>query len=272
MGADRAQGARGPDAARRDAKRPEPAVFDAHVTRARKRAGSHGDGVRAAARTAPAEPHRVRERDSRPARSRNRRGEVSAVRRFDRRLRQHRRRARHLVHARRGLRERGAEDRAARARLSRGSGAGRLSHEGRHVAGLSHRRTAVRHARRHARAARVPVGWRVHGDGDADLRRQHVADRLRIRAVREAGSPARRRAARRCSTGRAAGATPAETAASRGRGAGPEWSGHLRRSEPARHAAAPAGGGRRRRRRWRRRTWRRRRRCASASRRPRAST
>ena len=91
----------------------------------------------------------------------------------------------------------GAEDQPPRAGLSGGADAGRLSHARRHVAGLSHRRAAVRHARRHARAARVPVRRRVHGDRDADLRRQHVADRLRLGAVRAARDPARRRSARR---------------------------------------------------------------------------
>ena len=54
--------------------------------------------------------------------------------------------------------------------------------------------SAVRYARRLAGQARVSIGWRVHDHGDADLRRQHVADRLRLSGLREARDPARRRA------------------------------------------------------------------------------
>ena len=53
--------------------------------------------------------------------------------------------------------------------------------------------------------ARLSVRRRIHGHGDADLRRQHVADRLRVGAVREARGAARRRAAGAHRIGRAAG-------------------------------------------------------------------
>ena len=62
-----------------------------------------------------------------------------------------------------------------------------------------------------------PSDGEYHDDGDADLRRQHVADRLRLGAVREARSPARRRTHRSCSTGRAAGVRrPAANCGGRG--------------------------------------------------------
>ena len=132
--------------------------------------------------------------------------------------------------------------------------AGRLPHARRHVAGLSHRRAAVRHARRHARAARVPVRRRVHADGDADLRRQHVADRLRVGAVRAARDPARRRAAR---AGRLAGRRTQRSRPTAATAAG------AARAAPARHRIG--GGGQVRPGSVLRRP-RRARRCASASR------
>ena len=88
----------------------------------------------------------------------------------------------------------GAEDQPPRAGLSRAADAGGVPHARRHVAGLPPGRHAVRHARRPRGAAPLPVRRRVPDDGDADLRRQHVADRLRLGAVRAHRDAARRRA------------------------------------------------------------------------------
>ena len=174
--------------------------------RSRERAGSHGGALHAFARPASAEPDGVCQRDPRHARARDRSGGLSAARRLDARLRQHRRRARHLVDTRRSVSERGGENQPPRDRRADAARSGRVPDAGGHVAGLSHRRAAVRHARRHPRQAPLPLRRRVHGDGDADFRRQHVADRLRIRTVREARNPARWRAP---AAGRLAGQPPA---------------------------------------------------------------
>ena len=95
----------------------------------------------------------------------------------------------------------------------------RLPNARRHVAGLPRRRAALRHARRHPPEARVPLRRRVHDHGDADLRRQHVADRVRIRTVREARNPSRRRAsgARRLAGQPSCSARRRRTAAARAR-------------------------------------------------------
>jgi len=93
-------------------RRPDPATYEAMG------AWLEGELDRdAAPYTPPPAPSpqqdRVRELDSRPARPADRSGEISAVGRLDLRLRQHRGRASALVHARRGLRDRGAEDQQA---------------------------------------------------------------------------------------------------------------------------------------------------------------
>ena len=67
--------------------------------------------------------------------------------------------------------------------------------------------------------ARVPVRRRIHDHGDADLRRQHVADRVRLGAVRAARDAARRRAARADRTGRAAAASTPTNCGNRRRAA-----------------------------------------------------
>ena len=64
-----------------------------------------------------------------------------------------------------------------------------------HDAGLSHRRAAVRHARRPAGRAPVSLRRRIHDHDHADLRRQHDAHRLWIGALRADRSPAGRRSA-----------------------------------------------------------------------------
>ena len=111
------------------------------------------------------------------------------------RVRQHRRRARHFLDAGRSVCDRGAEDQQARGWRARGADARRIPHPRGHVAGLSRRRAAVRHARRPAGRAPVSLRRRVHAHGHADLRRQHDADRVRLGAMRADRVPARRRAA-----------------------------------------------------------------------------
>ena len=92
-------------------------------------------------------------------------GEVSAERRFDARLRQHRRRARHLVDARRGVRVGGRKDQPAGDRRSRRRR--RWSCTGRR---RTRRRTITSKGCRSARAAacssnhEFPVRRRVHDD------------------------------------------------------------------------------------------------------------
>ena len=88
----------------------------------------------------------------------------------------------------------GAEDQPPGARLPRAADPGGLPHARRHVAGLPPRRHAVRHARRPRRAAPLSVRRRISDDRHADLRRQHVAHRLRLGAVRADRDAARRRA------------------------------------------------------------------------------
>ena len=95
------------------------------------------------------QPGGVRERDSRSAGLGRRSGDAAAPRRFELRLRQHRRRARHVARAARKLSDGGRQDQRARggqpgdwpelADLSRARG---------RLAGGARRRPAARHARR----------------------------------------------------------------------------------------------------------------------------
>ena len=173
------------------------------------RARPLGDALYAAAGPPSPEPHRIPERGSRSAGPRDRPWQVPAVRRLDARLRQYRGRA--------GISSTLVEAYVSAAQkisrlaigVARDADAGRLPDAGGYVAGLSHRGSAVRDARRHARVACVPVRRRVHGHRHADLWRQHVADRLWLRSLREARSDASTASGWSCSTGKAAvGRTP----------------------------------------------------------------
>ncbi len=220
-----------------DMRRPEPADLQGVDHLARKRTRSHRGRLHAASRAASPEPDRVRERHPRPAGSRHRSGQVSAVRRFDARLRQHRRRARHLLDAGRGVRVGGQKI----SRLAIGEPATPTltvyrtpedTSQDYHIEGLpfgTRGGMLVQHV--------FPVRRRVPVDDDADLRRQHVAYRLRFGAVREARSPARWRTPRRCWIGRAAGVRRRPTAA--GARSPPCSSGQTRRG--SRPAAASEG-------------------------------
>ena len=136
---------------------------------------------------ASAESHRIRERRPRPAGPRHRPGEVSAVGRLDvaasttspARSASRRRWSRRMCRRRR----RSAGWRSAIPKSRRWSSTARREDTSQdyHIEGLPFgtRGGMLVHAH-------VPVRRRVHADGDADLRRQHVADRLRLGAVREA--------------------------------------------------------------------------------------
>ena len=194
VGAHRPQAARGHDAAGgNEASRARRVQRHDRLVRAGARRGRRA--LHAGAGSAPLEPHRIRQRGARPARSRPRRQQVPAERRFDVGLRQHRRRARPVVHAGRGVRRGGAEDQPPGARLSRAAHPGGVPHPRGHVAGLPPGRHAVRDPRRPRRPPPLSVRRRVSAHGDADFRRQHVADRVRLGAVRADRDAARRRAA-----------------------------------------------------------------------------
>ncbi len=254
----RGVGARHPQVARRhDASCRVPASAQGRVRLVdvvdRARARSQRDALHAGAGTASPQPDRVRQRRARSPGRGGRSGAVSAVRRFDVRVRQHRRCPRPLVDPRGGLRLRGAEAQPAGPRQARVAHARRLPRARGHHAGLSRRGPAVRDARGNRGQACVPLGWRVHRDGDADLRRQHVAGGLWIRAMREGRDPARRRAA---GVARLAGRRPGSGSQLRrprpGRDA--KWTGRprsvLRRSRRAADARSlPGNGGPARRRR-----------------------
>ena len=110
----RPQAARGPDAADRHARGPirprSTSLIALDGGRARsQRAPTHLPR----ARPAPAEPHRVRQRDSRSAGARSGRHEVPAARRLDARLRQHRRRADDVAGADGGVSVGGRQDQPA---------------------------------------------------------------------------------------------------------------------------------------------------------------
>ncbi len=149
-------GAGGPQVARRhDASGGSAAAGAAHLQvddlLARERAGSHLDALHAASRTAPPQSNRVRQRHPRRARPRHRPEQVPAERRFDARFRQYRGRPGNLFDAGRSLRVGRGKDQPAGGGRAGDADAGGLSHAGRHLAGLPHRRAAVWHPRRDAR-------------------------------------------------------------------------------------------------------------------------
>ena len=143
-------------------------------------------------RPAPPESHRVRQRDSRPAGARGGRHEVPAAGRLDARLRQHRRRADDVAGADGGVPVGGRQDQPAGDRHVHGADAGGVRRAGRHRAEPSHRRAAVRHARRHADQAPVPGRRRVQLQREG--RDRLLPGGARRRAGRAARGHGRRRA------------------------------------------------------------------------------
>ena len=146
------------------ARRPERAVLDALRVASSKRASTRRRRRRGPRRAgaAPAQSHRIRERDPRSAGARRRRRGAAAARRVERRVRQHRRRAERVAVADPGLRVRGDEDQPARGRRPHADAdAGHLSRSRRAGAGSPHRGPAARHARRHAGPAHVSARRRI---------------------------------------------------------------------------------------------------------------
>ena len=201
-------------------KRPDPDRFDAMIASLESELDRTATAVHAAARTASAEPHRIRERRPRPARPRHR-SRRSTCRRTTRRP------ASTTSPARSASRRRWSRRTSRRRRRSAGwrsampedADAGRLPH-----AAKTRRRTITSKGCRSARAAACscthvfPSDGEYTRDGDADLRRQHVADRLRLGAVRAARDAARRRAAAadRLAGRRAQASRPTAAIAARG--------------------------------------------------------
>ena len=172
------------------------------------------DAASACARPAPAQPHRIHERDSRPARARSGCDEVPAGRRLDPRLRQHRRRADDVAGADGGVPVGGGQDQPPGDRQRHGADAGGVRRARRHRAEPSHRGAAVRHARRHPDQASVPGRRRVHVQREG--RHRVLPGGARRHHGRAARGHRRRRARASCSTGTrrsrtrpaTAGATP----------------------------------------------------------------
>ena len=146
------------------ARRPPRASLDAFagaiegaIDRARgRRSESRADAA------ASHEPRRVRQRDPRSARAGRRSLDAASSRRFEPRLRQHRRRAGRVAVAPRTLRVRGGEDQQAGRRRARcGAGAGHLHGQRRSEPEPDARGPAARHARRHDRPPQLPGRRRV---------------------------------------------------------------------------------------------------------------
>ena len=125
---------------------------------------------------APPESRGVRERRSRPAGARARRGVAPAARRLELRVRQHRRHPRQLARAARKLRERGDRNQRDRGRQPRRRHGEQRDVHGavRYDADRSRGRPAARHARRPAHPPHVPARRRV------PLQDQAVAEQLEL--------------------------------------------------------------------------------------------
>ena len=180
-------------ARRRDAAARHPAPAAARLRSAARLAGErdrscggdeNGAGVGG---PAPAEPHGVRERHSRPARSADRRDDASAAGRFGQRVRQHCRIAHDLANAARVVHDGGGARRPHGDRFLEIAVRSDVCHGERCLAEPASRRHAVRHARRHRRAAHVSGRRRVQVL-DPELRRRQLHSR------RAAGADHRRRA------------------------------------------------------------------------------
>ena len=106
------------------------------------------------------------QRDPRSARARRRRDLAAAAGRFGGRIRQHRRRARRLARAHRGLRVGRRQDQPPRRRRSVDRSRSRdVSRARRSRAGCAPRRAAARHARRHRHSPHVSARCRVRPGG-----------------------------------------------------------------------------------------------------------
>ena len=115
---------------------------------------------------APPEPAGVRERRSRSARRRNQRARSASCRRFQLRVRQHRRRAEDVRCADGALSRRRPRSQSTGSRQPSTIGWDeRVPRVGRAPAARAHRRAAVRHARRHARPPCLPPGRGVRHQG-----------------------------------------------------------------------------------------------------------
>ena len=154
----------------------------------------HADVARVGG-AASVEPHRVRERHSRPARSADRRRDAAAAGRFGQRLRQHRRLADDLADAARVVRHGGGARRAHGGRLLEVADRSHLPGVERRLAEPAPRRHAVRHPRRHRRAPRLSGRRRVQVL-DSELRHRQLHSR------RAAGAHHRRRACARVAVSR----------------------------------------------------------------------
>ena len=201
LGEGRAQAARRVDAA---AGRPaargaaNPAIRRLHGGEHRCRRRRRPELGRSAA--APAQPQGVRERRARSARARDRRGDLAAAGRQERRLRQHRRRAASIAVVHRAVRHGRAHDRGSSARR-RGLRARepdvqepdprrRVRLDDRRRAAAPHRRPAARHARRIRRESFLPGRRRVPNH---DLRHGRRAVGLQPRVREHADRHGRRR-------------------------------------------------------------------------------
>ena len=188
------------------ARRPERAVLDAFAVGLEARLDRAARARRKPRRAgaAPAEPHRIRERDPRSARARRRRRDAAAGRRLERRLRQHRRRARRLAGADPGLRLGGDEDQPPRGRRSRRSAPTQITYRG---ARRACRRIGTSKACRSARAAACSFSTRSRSTpstssasrgGVRARRRRRRARRSTSRSTASSSSRRQRRAASAC--------------------------------------------------------------------------
>ncbi len=197
VGEGRAQGARRHDAPARHAgpagRGQAGAARLAHVA-----ARPRGPGVAPARPPArpSSEPRRVRQRHPRPAGPRDRPGSAAAGRRFERRLRQHRRRAGPVSRAARELSLGGRPHQRARDRRPEDAADGRgLSRAPGRVAVAARRRAAARDGGRVRDHAQHPARRRVRVPGEAvphqprDDARARVPASARDQRRRPAGAP-----------------------------------------------------------------------------------